>query len=248
MKSLIVRVAVLVTVLGIAACGGYDRKVPSSPTAPSIPDGGLPGDIVMESSQGLAPAGFQLVSHTNPKAGEDGVIRAESPITVDFDLCGSTVNEGGRPWFLFDFDFDHVPDVIGRSESCHQTHTYRIPRDAAQDLVVGANFCFANADPSAHRPGTYFSCRSVKIALPHFPDAAAGCYEIDGEDASFFWPGGKGPIDPPLFSDATCTLAAMDDLGPLVFAPSASEAKRQCGGADFVLEIHRNFFLCDPVV
>jgi hypothetical protein len=170
-----------------------------------------------------------MVSHVDPKAGEDGVIRAESPVTVTFDLCDSTVDDGGHPWFLFDFDFNHVPDVIGKSEACRQTHTYRIPFGAQPDLTLGANFCFTNADPSKAAKGTYFSCRSVQIALPGFRGAPAGCY-FDGF-FSFTWPGGVGPTsEVRFFENPTCTGPGETlNEGSVVVARSEREALRLCG-------------------
>jgi hypothetical protein len=232
----------------LGACGGYEGTSARLPSAPSDPGtGGSDAPIVMESSQGLAPAGFRMVSHVDPKAGEDGVIRAESPVTVTFDLCDSTVDDGGHPWFLFDFDFNHAPDVIGKVESCRQTHTYRIPLDAPRDLTLGANFCFTNADPSKGGKGTYFSCRSVQIALPHFPGAARGCYPIEG--GSFVWPGGVGPQDVEFFEDKTCTGPDSNTFGPVAAARNEGDAKRLCGNPE-VLEISRfgtgSLFFCSP--
>lgn len=215
--------------LTLAACGGSDGVAPQLPTAPVGPTGARPDPgIVMESSLGLAPAGFKMISHIDPKAGEDGVIRAQSPVTVTFDLCNSTVDDGGHPWFLFDFDFDHVADVIGKADSCQQTHTYRIPLDATRDVRLAANVCFANADPSAHKPGTYFSCRSVEIGLPLFAGAPAGCYFTG--TFYFPWPGGVGPSPVTrLFGNPECAEPGDDANGILVVAPNESEAVRRCG-------------------
>lgn len=212
-----------------AACGGSDGVVPQLPTAPVGPVGARPdADIVMESSQGLAPAGFQMVSRVDPRAGEDGVIRAGAPVTVTFDLCGSTVNDGGHPWFLFDFDFNHVADVIGKTESCRQTHTYRIAPDAPADRSLGANFCFTNADPSGDGKCTYFSCRSVRIALPHFAGAPAGCYT--SATFSFQWPGGVGPHDFFVNDDRHCQTQEDKEAIPVVIALTEADARRLCGG------------------
>lgn len=241
-----VRAVAIASSLGGVACGAYQRDgdLPTAPAALAVP--ASPFEIVMESSQGVAPAGFELVSHTDPKADEGGVIRAESPLTVAFDLCGSTVNDGGHPWFLFDFDFDHVPDVIGKAESCRQTRTYRLRFDADQDALIAANFCLANADPSVRKPGTYFSCRSVRIALPHFAGAKAGCYTFDDGRLSFLWPGGLGPVAPRVFSDAACARGAMFELGQVVAARDEGEARRRCGSAR-VSPVAGPFFACSPV-
>ncbi len=233
-----------------AACGGSGGADPQLPTAPIGPSGARSDlDFAMESSNGLAPAGFKMVSHVDPKAGEDGVIREGSPVTVTFDLCDSTVDDGGHPWFLFDFDFNHVPDVIGKTESCRQTHTYRIPVDATRDAIQGANFCFTNADPSKGLKGTYFSCRSVRIGLPDFKGAAAGCYFAN--PFWFSWPGGTGPTNEVvLFDNPACQPPgeALEDQSYVV-APTAVDARQLCGQVVVETPFHigdGTIFQCGP--
>jgi hypothetical protein len=152
--------------LVLASCGSGERSAPAFPTAPelarataAIPSAG--GVAMPVTSQGAQPAGFKAVLRVDPKPDEDGVIRGSSPLDVDIDACGSQAGEGGELTFLFDWDSDHVADVVGTGDACHQHHRYRV--SAAGE--VRTNACVVSGSPNAPGPSTYFSCRSFTFAL-----------------------------------------------------------------------------------
>jgi hypothetical protein len=208
----------------------------------------------MESSRGLAPEGFKTVIRANPKPSEDGVIHGDSPITVEYDACGSTVEPGKTAHFLYDFEFDHVPDVVGTGDACAQKHTYRIPKDATGAVVIETNVCVTNGDPNVHDGSTYFSCRTYRIGLPEpkapcqSPDGVApGCYLVEG--IYIDWPGGAGPYKAVEgFESPGCN---EDSIGFSPFAPvlacSLDEAMSRCEGPAFDLGVDlegRSLYAC----
>ena len=98
----------MVVAVGVAlvACGG--RSAPPLPAAPGTqaqgpsPVGTSAGSavLVQESSVGVPPAGFKMVVRVDPRPGADGVIRGASPLTVRFDLCGSTADADKSLFFV----------------------------------------------------------------------------------------------------------------------------------------------------
>lgn len=172
------RVASLVgSVLLLSACGSGPSG-PSAPTAvrPSAAIGigatATPvGDPYVESSS-TAPEGFLPKFRVDPNPGEDGVIRGDASLQVEFDLCGSS-NTDGKTHFLFDWNFDHVADVIGTDSACKQTHTYRVPAaDDGQEKTLRTNVCVTSGDPRS--ADAFFSCRQYTIGLTAPRQTAAG--------------------------------------------------------------------------
>lgn len=251
-----VRLLVLLALGGaVAACDatkGGDARVPTAPAAAEAP-AVSERQPVLEASQGLAPAGFRLVSHVDPRPGEDGVIRAESSVTVEVDMCQSMVEADRHAWFLFDFNFDHKAEVVGTSEACRQTRTYHVA-DTPAGRTIGANFCLANGNPRVPGAATYFSCRSFRVAVPGLrpgPEGApAGCYTF-AEIDSFFWPGGTGPFGPiDIHENTACEGAPSTVETTYVAARTEEEAAELCRTAEVqalpALFHGGTFFDCDP--
>lgn len=173
------RVLLLGASIAVAACAGHDgsRVLPTSEAGQgqaALPTGtGAPGStpaIVMESSDGDAPAGFVPSFRVRPRPDEDGVIRGYSPLTVEFDLCNSTPDAGKTLHFFFDWTFDHRPDTAGTGDACRQEHTYRLDRGSSEAQGFETNVCVVNGDPRGPgRESLYFSCRSYRVALPAPP-------------------------------------------------------------------------------
>lgn len=215
MKAVVFGVVVAGLALAIAACGG-GGAMPSAPSVPVAPpaasEPGGPGhaatlaptpadEVAYAESAGVHPDGFEPKFRVTPRAGQDGVIRGTSPLAVTFDLCGSTASEGQAPQFLFDWDFDHVADVLGTGDVCRQTHRFSVPSgQGGREQALRANVCVANGD--ARTRGTYVSCRSYAIAIPtpspfppgcglFFDDGFLEClrgrvlHEDEGNDGSF---------------------------------------------------------------
>jgi hypothetical protein len=177
----------------LSSCGrGASPAAPSAPAvAPTAPEAvalrlSVPGtgagqpsvdasdEVSYLETQGAYPEGFLPKFRVTPKPGADGVIHGESPLEVEFDLCGSTADAGKTLHFLFDWSFDHVADVVGTGDACHQKHRYRVPEsDAKGEKTLRTNVCVANADPRGDTSGGYISCRQYTISLP-IPKAAAG--------------------------------------------------------------------------
>jgi hypothetical protein len=226
----------------LASCGGHDSGVAPLPVAPSSPSSGASGSgYAMSSSRGIAPEGFELRMKLDPRPGEDGIIRDGSPVTVDIDLCGSTPDAGKTLHFLFDLDFNDLAEVVGTGDTCHQKHTYRVPKDATKDVVLESNVCVTNGDPGVHDGSTYFSCRVVRVALPKGPSGScgsnpglpAGCQSgiYDGDPFSIGWPGGTGPNNEvPGFDGTGCDDEDFISFADgVVFAKSQAEAECLCG-------------------
>lgn len=189
----------------------------------------------MESSQGVAPEGFKTAARVDPKPSEDGIIHAESPVSVEFDLCGSTVEPGKTAHYLFDWTYDHVVDVEGTGETCLQKHTFRTPADATGPVVIETNVCVTNGDPSVHDGSTYFSCRTYRVGLPA-PGAKgscvsgrpAGCQPLSGGGV-IGWDGGTGPHENvPLFAGDVCEGTSDPSPFPVVIACTLDEAQALC--------------------
>jgi hypothetical protein len=238
------RLAIAGVGLGLASCGGRDGVGPQSPSAPgALPtSAGLATGFVMESSQGLAPEGFKFAMKLDPRPSGDGIIHADSPIAVEVDLCGSTADPGRTLRFLFDWDFNHVPDIVGTGDACHQKHTYRVPKDATRDVVLETNVCVTNGDPNVHDGSTYFSCRTIRVGLPKSTTGncvlgdglPAGCQDgfFGGVPFSIAWAGGRGPHDAVEgFDGFGCQPGDLQGLEDgVVFACSQAEAAELCGG------------------
>jgi hypothetical protein len=82
--------------LGIAACGAGDGSAPSLPTSPEVvrPTGVAAPDSSTEiwmpvGFEGAEPPNFKAVFRVRPRPDTQGIIRGESPLTVEFDVCGS---------------------------------------------------------------------------------------------------------------------------------------------------------------
>jgi hypothetical protein len=134
-------------------------------------------------SAGAYPEGFLPRFRVTPQPGSDGVIRGETPLKLEFDLCGSTPGTGKALHFLYDWDSNHVADLVGTETACHQTHTYRVPpqEDAKGEKSLRTNVCVVNGDPRENAGGTYFSCRTYTIAIPR-PSALPDCIVSFGGD------------------------------------------------------------------
>ncbi len=221
----------------LASCGG-NGGAPQSPVAPAPVVVGAGAGYVMASSQGLAPEGFKLAMKLDPKPGEDGIIRAGEPVTVEVDLCGSTADDGKTLHYLFDWDFNDLADVAGTGDDCVQKHTYRAPKDATKDVVLESNVCVTNGDPGVHNGSTYFSCRTIRVALQPRPQGVCagafavpeGCYAYQG--GTFGWEGGAGPYDAVAVFEGVgdCSGQAEIESGPYAAACSEAEAAQLCGG------------------
>jgi hypothetical protein len=136
----------------------------SAAAAPSVGEGlGMP-----VTSSGAKPAGFEARLRVDPRPGDDGVIRGDSPLTVNFDLCGSTPGEGSALTYLFDFDFDDVADAVGTGDACQQHHKYNVHSvpNPGRNVSFRSNVCVVSGDPRNHGPNTYFSCRTFTVGLP----------------------------------------------------------------------------------
>ena len=176
MKSSALRQILLYALsLGIAACGAGDRSAPSLPTsaqgvpAPGVAAPGSSPEVWMPvTSEGAEPAGFKAVFRVDPKPDTEGIIHGDSPLTVEFDVCGSRTDADKTLSYLYDWDFDHVADVVGTGDACHQEHKYDTRRltDAKGNVLFETNVCVVSGDPRLHGPGTYFSCRTFRISLP----------------------------------------------------------------------------------
>src|SRR5262245_46053777 len=167
MKSLAIRFSWVGLTLVLGACNSGDHAA-RLPTAP----GRVPGTAAAPASQ-LAtasggPEGFFASFRVKPQPGLDGVIRGSSPLPIEFDLCGSRADAGKDLVFLFDWDFDHVPDVQGTNDTCLQTHTFNGAQ--SPDGSFEANVCMANGD--LHSPGTYTTCRVYHISVSSFPESS----------------------------------------------------------------------------
>jgi hypothetical protein len=147
----------------------------------------------MESSAGDPPLGFEPSFRVRPRPDEEGVVHGYSPLTVEFDMCKSKADEGKTLHFLFDWTFNHTPDVAGTGEACRQEHTYRLSRGSAFAQTFETNMCVVNGDPRGpDRPSLYFSCRSYRIALPAPPErkpttACAGTVFDPGNGIAGCW-------------------------------------------------------------
>ncbi len=161
--------------LGIAACGAGNGSAPLLPTSPEVePASGVaaPGsspEILMPvTSQGVQPEGFKAVFRVHPKPDTDGIIHGYSPFTVQFDVCGSRTDADKTLSYLYDWDFDHRPNVVGTGEACRQEHTYKVrPVPGGKgDVLFETNVCVVSGDPRVPGPDTFFSCRIFRISVP----------------------------------------------------------------------------------
>jgi hypothetical protein len=177
----------------------------AAPTAPQLaPTSGVAGAptarVPMQaSSQGVAPEGFRTVIRVDPKPDTDGVIRGNSPLTVEFDACGSTPDAGKTLRFLFDWNFDDIADVVGTGDACHQTHKYNVKAapDGKGEAILETNVCVVNADPRAHAPGTYYSCRTFRVGLPRSgARGSCGVNEVGFGGKCYYLDGSGGVCDP----------------------------------------------------
>lgn len=77
-------------------------------------------------SDGAEPAGFKAVFRVDPKPDTDGIIHGESPLTVQFDACGSRTDADKTLSYLYDRDFDRVANGVGTGDACRREHTYNL--------------------------------------------------------------------------------------------------------------------------
>ena len=137
----------------LAACGSDPNVDPSdsgggSPNNPSAPSGGGGGTTANR------PPSAQFT--TNPAAGPNGRIQANGPLTVTFNMCGTTDPDPGdklRYEFWFKSDGTGKPDAIG---TCRMANTY----PGGHGVCVSATDCVSDGQPGAdHRVcRTYTVC------------------------------------------------------------------------------------------
>ncbi len=157
--------------LCVAACGAGDRATPSSPSAVQstrTPDTRTPGVGVAlpAESSGTKPVGFDSSIRVNPKPDEDGIIRGNSPLEVEIDVCQSKQGEGAPLTYLLDWNFDSFADAAATGDDCVFTHRFAVPvgaTGAARSLR--ANVCVVSGNPNVKGPDTYFSCRALRFEL-----------------------------------------------------------------------------------
>ena len=175
MKSSALRqVSLYAFAFGIAACGAGDRSAPLAPSSAQVvrPTGVAPDsspEISMPvTSEGTKPAGFEAVFRVHPRPDTEGIIRGDSPLTVEFNVCGSRTDADKTLTYLFDWDFDHRANVVGTGDACQQEHTYDTRRrtDAKGNVLFETSVCVVSGNPRVPGPGTYFSCRTFRISLP----------------------------------------------------------------------------------
>jgi hypothetical protein len=123
------------------------------------------GVAMAAASLGPPPEGFKLVLRSLPQTDVDGVIRGNTPVSVDFDACRSRGDAGKSLFFWFDWDFDNVADVGGAGGECAQQHVYRTPPNATGNVEIDTNICVANGDIRRHDPATFVACRRFKIVM-----------------------------------------------------------------------------------
>lgn len=169
------RVSLLALCTGLAACGAGDRSSPLAPSAARVSSRPTATSAIVApitsmpaTSLGEPPDGFRAFFLADPGPDAEGVIRGSSPLTVRFDLCRSRTAPDRQLSFRFDWDMNHVADVVGTGEACLQEHTYdarRVP-DARGHVVLQSNVCVVSGDPrTPHDPGTYYSCRAFTLRL-----------------------------------------------------------------------------------
>ena len=174
MKSSALRpISLYALAFGIAACGAGDRFAPSLPTSPqgapatgaAAPDSEVSMPVT---SEGTKPAGFEAVFRVDPKPATDGIIHGDSPLIVEFDVCGSRTDADKTLTYLFDWDSDHRANVVGTGAACQQEYTYNLKKlpDAKGNALFETSVCVVSGNPRVHGPGTYFSCRTFRISLP----------------------------------------------------------------------------------
>ncbi|HET7294288.1 MAG TPA: hypothetical protein VFM88_17825 [Vicinamibacteria bacterium] len=167
MKAAATRFPWLGLAVFLGACNAHDApQIPTAATRERAAAAAPASDLASASG---GPAGFFASFRVEPQPGTDGVIRGSSPLPVEFDLCRSRADAGKPLYFLFDWNFDHVADVIGTGDTCLQTHTFNA-KDSP-DGTFEANVCLANGDPRAHSPNTYITCRSYEIRVTSFPQS-----------------------------------------------------------------------------
>jgi hypothetical protein len=153
------RLATLGFSLALAACGAQDGTQALLPTSPGPLAAAVDGAGYTVSST-PPPAGFVASFKSDPRS-KNGSITGFSPLTVQFDLCDSTVDGGKTAFFIFDWEFDHAADVVGTGSACRQQHIYKVK--AGGDGTFQTNVCVANGAPSAHDPKTFVSCRTFSL-------------------------------------------------------------------------------------
>ena len=109
---------ILVLGAGLAACsGGLSPTAPEVSSTP-VADAADGGRIT---TQGMPDAVFR----TLPAPDDEGVIRGNGPLTVQFNNCQSRPAQGDDDLrFTYDFDSDGQVDALGH---CRWEHTYTRP-------------------------------------------------------------------------------------------------------------------------
>lgn len=207
-------------ILGIAACGAGDRSAPSLPTSVQVvPTSGVvapgssPGISMPVTSQGTKPAGFDAVFRVDPKPDVQGIIHGDSPLLVEFDLCRSRTEGDKNLSYLYDWDFDHVADVVGTGDDCLMEHRYRRTAAGKGNELLKTNVCVVSGDPRVHGPGTYFSCRTFRISLPPVrSQGACGLNDVSFAGHCYYLDGSGGACDPGY---ALASQSVLTDIAPL---------------------------------
>lgn len=230
--------------LALAACAAHDGSSPQLPTSPAqsgtpaaldgvailAPPGVSSGVEMQASSVGPPPTGFKTIVRVKPRPGLDGVIRGESPLTVEFDLCDSTADAGKTLFYYYDWDFNHIADAGGTGTTCLQEHTYRARPvvDARGDETVRTNICVANGDFGAHNPSTFVACREFTVVIP-IP-AAPGTTTVASFSGSFT----QGQDAEPLCPSWNAFRASIDSgttYSEIILRGSADPTGKTCTGA-----------------
>ncbi len=185
-RSRVSAFALAVSCVALVDCGASDRVSPTAPAAaPAAPQSAAPvhpGRVAMPVGDSvLKPADFKASIHLDPKPDEDGVVRAGSPVLEHFDLCGSTAGAaGGELYYLYDFNFDGLADVIDKGGDCTREHKYAAPHGAGNKVELRSNICVVTGNPEAPGPNTYFSCRTVRVEVKPTPETGSnsGCHDV----------------------------------------------------------------------
>lgn len=168
--SILRRGLVPAVALCLVSCGGGDGSpaAPSAPVAAQTPQAATrtSGAAMPAETSGVKPDGFDASIRVDPKPGEDGVIRGDSPLELTVDMCHSTPGEGAPLTYLADWNFDSFADAAGTGDDCVFTHRFSVPAGATpSQRSLRANVCVVSGNPNFKGPNTYFSCRAIRLEL-----------------------------------------------------------------------------------
>jgi hypothetical protein len=96
---------------------------------------------------------------------------------------------------------------VGTGDACHQSHKYNVKSapDGKGEAIFETNICVVNADPRAHAPGAYYSCRTYRVGLPRAGSAkgvscdattVCGANEVGLNGVCYYLDGSGGTCDP----------------------------------------------------